>query len=284
MVYFNMSVCLLQACVVNAHQRTFVFVFASSMMAYVYFYILFSQKMSWSEEHDIILLREILLHGPWNERRGSPERGKIWGKIASSLNSFNSGVLYFKVTQRSVQDHYNVIAKMYHEKQRKEARESGINPDETELEQAVLDSIERFRESDEKATIESREKKKKVEEDAAAALEMRKRSLETFGESTERNGKDKAKRQRNSGSETIQYLQQKTEANYKLRQEELQMRQQEEQQQRQQNNNLIQMFMMQQQQQSQIQQQQFQAQMQQQAALVTVLAKLLGNNDNGNDR
>ena len=180
--------------------------------------------MRWTYEHDVMLMREVLLHEPWMHRRGSPERGKVWDKIAESLNGLNT-TMYFKVTQRSVRDRYNLLVENYKKKEREEARASGIDAEETELDQSVADAIERFREADENHQQESEEKKGKIEADTKKAIEMRKRSLETFGETKERNGEEvKCKRARNSGSETIQYLREKSENELKLREEELQQR------------------------------------------------------------
>ena len=67
----------------------------------------FSQQMRWTSEHDVMFLREVLVHEPWKQKYGSQERGKVWEKIAESLNGLNTVCeLYFKVTQRSVRDRY----------------------------------------------------------------------------------------------------------------------------------------------------------------------------------
>ena len=42
--------------------------------------------MKWSNQHDIMLLREMLLFQPWSYRYGSVERGQVWETIADSLN------------------------------------------------------------------------------------------------------------------------------------------------------------------------------------------------------
>ena len=63
--------------------------------------------MRWTSEHDVMFLREVLVHEPWKQKYGSQERGKVWEKIAESLNGLNTVCeLYFKVTQRSVRDRY----------------------------------------------------------------------------------------------------------------------------------------------------------------------------------
>ena len=42
--------------------------------------------MIWTEAHDTMLVREILLFEVWEYRHGSPERGQDWESIAENLN------------------------------------------------------------------------------------------------------------------------------------------------------------------------------------------------------
>ena len=44
------------------------------------------KPMRWTTDHDVALVREIILHEPWEKRQGSVERGKSWENIAASLN------------------------------------------------------------------------------------------------------------------------------------------------------------------------------------------------------
>ena len=65
--------------------------------------------------------------------------------------------------------------------QNEEIKASGIAPaEETELEHALEDIIERFQEADTNYRKELEDKKTKNEGDTRKAVEMRKRSLETF--------------------------------------------------------------------------------------------------------
>jgi hypothetical protein len=68
----------------------------------IIFFYLFSAPMKWTELHDELFVREILLMQPWTSRKASPERGKAWLRIATSLNYLQSPI--FRVTQRSVCD------------------------------------------------------------------------------------------------------------------------------------------------------------------------------------
>ena len=66
--------------------------------------------MLWTEQHDILFLREILHIQPWIHRHGSVERGQAWDKIAAILNSLVEEP-FFKVTPRSVRDRYSLLVK-----------------------------------------------------------------------------------------------------------------------------------------------------------------------------
>ena len=69
------------------------------------------------------------------------------------------------------------------------------------------------------------EKKSKNEADTIKAAEMRRRSLETFSESNARLANEPViKKPRNTGSETVQYLREKSENELKLRTAELNQR------------------------------------------------------------
>ena len=120
----------------------------------------FSKRMEWkwTKDHDIIFLRELLLFEPWNYKYGSKERGNCWERISESLNQLTD--ISFKVTQRSVQDHYQTLEKTYKKQKRKEDRQSGINPEETEVDIALADIIERFEEA-QKIHQDASEKQKK---------------------------------------------------------------------------------------------------------------------------
>ena len=62
--------------------------------------------MEWTEEHDILLGREILLLDPAKPRTNL--RGQIWTKIAGALNSLKEPK--FVASQRSVRDRFKLLA------------------------------------------------------------------------------------------------------------------------------------------------------------------------------
>ena len=102
-------------------------------------FIFRQQGMGWTEQHDILLSREILHIQPWLHRHGSIERGQLWNEIAAVLNSLEKPG--FKITSRSVRDRYGLLVKKYKTKWNEEEKSSGTNPDYTELELAMLELI-----------------------------------------------------------------------------------------------------------------------------------------------
>ena len=61
--------------------------------------------MAWTEQHDILFLREIQHIQPWIHLHGSVERGQAWDEIVAILNSLVEEP-FFKVTPRSFCDHF----------------------------------------------------------------------------------------------------------------------------------------------------------------------------------
>ena len=234
--------------------------------------------MRWTEDHDIVFLRELLLYEPYKHRKGSIERGKVWELIGDALNQMAEP--NFRVTARSVRDHLKNLIDNYKRKVREEEKASGISPEESEIDVALADIIERFEVADTEHLNENNVKKAKIAMDAEKAGEMRKRSLETFSETKERGGDcmETPKRSRNNGSDTILYLREKSsqemdhrKAALEQKQEETKVRREEQKQQQlmlnriseQQNANL------------QMMQQQMQMQQQQQTALMKLMEKLI---------
>ena len=119
----------------------------------------FSQSMKWTEEHELVMLRELMLLQPWLYKKGTSERGNDWEKLAVSLNAIPYP--QFRVTQRPVHDHYSTMEKRRRDKVREEDRASEIAPEEDkELDQLLDETIELFDESD-KITDKKRNRTRK---------------------------------------------------------------------------------------------------------------------------
>ena len=158
-----------------------------------------NQSMEWTEEHDVFLCREVLLLDPFQYPYRSKERGDVWGQVAINLNSSNHPK--FKVSKRSVRDRLTLLQSRYKEKMKREEMASGIDCEETELDRALEEIIEK-----EKASESSRNEgsSAQVKKDKEAAEEQRLKAVERLGQTTKRqveaDGKDvKPKKSRNFG-------------------------------------------------------------------------------------
>ena len=146
-------------------------------------YLFCRPKMALTYEHDIILCRETLVEGPFRYKAGTREKGQVWVKIANNLNKNCTGPR-FSVNQRGVRDRFAVIERTYKRKMAAEERESGTNPEPTELHQAVESIIERSEGA--QIEIEKVEKKRQAEKEKEAAESIRKRSMERVAETRDR--------------------------------------------------------------------------------------------------
>ena len=60
------------------------------------------RKMVWTNEHDILLCREVIVNDPYEFKTGSRERGQCLDQIADILNAIQNP--WFKVDQQSIRD------------------------------------------------------------------------------------------------------------------------------------------------------------------------------------
>ena len=95
--------------------------------------------MRWTKDHDLILLKKILLFEPYSQKRGSPEHGRVWEQIAESLNGQREDKILFKVSQRSVRDRFNVLKNNFTKRQREEECASGVSPEIFEVDECLED-------------------------------------------------------------------------------------------------------------------------------------------------
>ncbi|CAH3165074.1 unnamed protein product [Porites lobata] len=185
--------------------------------------------MFWTEEHDVILVREMLANSPFaGTKRGTVQRGRKWNEISERL--LQAEAPKFKVDQRGVRERYGLLAKAYRRKIRGEERASGIStPELTEVEQALEDLIVREDEAD-RDQQETAAQKRKVKEDKKDAEEVRKRAMERLGDRMKRSEiEGKGKKRRSSGNNTLEYLKERNEMLDEFK-KELELKKQELQQ------------------------------------------------------
>ncbi|CAH3181100.1 unnamed protein product [Porites lobata] len=210
--------------------------------------------MEWTEQKDVMLAREILLCEPFKYRAGSKERGSVWSQIATNLNTHPG----FTVSQRAVRDRFGILEKKA--KKRKQ------------LDLALEEIIEKWEAADQEFQLDNQSKAKKLEKDKETAEEMRRMSMETLGASKKRksdpdeSAEEKRCKKRRGGSDTVQFLKEHSEMEFRFKREELEAKKSEQSlltEQQKQQQQMISMFQQQLQQQNQQQQQQQQLQQQQ---------------------
>ncbi|CAH3124319.1 unnamed protein product [Porites lobata] len=232
------------------------------------------KMMFWTDRHDVILCREILIHNPFHYKKSSIQRGQVWNDIAERLVAVDEERFKSDLDRRGVRDRYNLLANKLRRKLKDERKASGIETDMSEVEVALEDLIEREDESN-KQHKENQDQNLKRKEDRQQAEDIRTKSLERLGETQKRKGQDsnlqtKAKKKRATGGDAVVFLRERTEAmvaarkeevNMKVKQQEaeskrhqdfLELMRQQQQQQQQQMHNMQAMLLQQQQQQTQL--------------------------------
>ena len=64
-------------------------------------------SMTWTEEKDLMMLREMAAEGVMHHKPKSRDRGSSWQKVADNLNPLPQ----FEINTRSVRDRFNILAK-----------------------------------------------------------------------------------------------------------------------------------------------------------------------------
>ncbi|CAH3190652.1 unnamed protein product [Porites evermanni] len=218
--------------------------------------------MEWTEQKDVMLAREILLCEPFKYKAGSKERGSVWSQIATNLNTHPG----FTVSQRAVRDRFGILEKKAKKRKREIENGTGISPEDSELDLALEEIIEKWEAADQEFQLDNQSKAKKLEKNKETAEEMRRMSMETLGASKKRksdpdeSAEEKRCKKRRGGSDTMEFRFKREELEAKKSEQSLLTEQQKQQQQ------MIPMFqqqLQQQNQQQQLQQQQMQQQLQQ---------------------
>ena len=180
--------------------------------------------MTWTEEHDILLCREILVEEPYNFKHGSRERGRCWDRIAEALNSVEQPK--FIVDQRAVRDRFVKLEKAFKKKTREELRASGIAPQESsELDQALEEIIDRIQNAEQQKEASCMEKQQEIEIEKETAEAVRRRAMESLSQTKAREGC--RKRRGGETSEYVGYLREKREVDIRVKESQVDLKRRE---------------------------------------------------------
>ncbi|CAH3023163.1 unnamed protein product [Porites evermanni] len=136
--------------------------------------------MYWSKDHDLLLVREVLIVDPYSQSKGSRERAKLWEEIALNLSAVSEP--RFLVSMRSVRDHVNlVLIKKHKRKVAEERRACGIAVDEPSEFDAAIEKIRKKAEAAERdQQMTSEGKKANAEKEKKQVEDIRAYSILTF--------------------------------------------------------------------------------------------------------
>ena len=181
--------------------------------------------MAWTEEQDLLLCREILISQPNKFPYGSRERGHCWSEVVNRLNECNQP--RFTVDQRAVRERYAKIEKYFKNRMAKEERASGINAKESELDQAIQDTMGMAEAAEEEITQKAAENKNSRDKDKLTADDVRKRSMERLSETKERENIENETKKRRSNADTLEFLREKVEKKFEMKGEDLELKKRE---------------------------------------------------------
>ena len=105
-----------------------------------------SRILVWNNEKDELLSREVLLTEPYQYKARSREQGNIWKQIADALNLISTESTFCHVDARDVCERCALLTKRQAEKDKGDLKQSGISPDDTPLDNAIKNIIDRMRE------------------------------------------------------------------------------------------------------------------------------------------
>ena len=148
-----------------------------------HFPLFHSRPMEWSEEHDVLFLREMLARNIFGAKKGSPAHGLAWETIVDSLNEIHSPKFQLK-DKKAVRKRWNLLRKKFSKKMSEEEKASGISMEElTEKESLIEELVEREDTIQAKAESASKQQLKYNE----TAEDIRKKAMESLKETKKRN-------------------------------------------------------------------------------------------------
>lgn len=208
--------------------------------------------MEWTEQHDVLFLREMVVSDIFDYKKGSPDRGRIWEAIQERLNNVEQPKFVLK-DKRAVRDRWNLLQSKFRKRMAEEEKASGIDVEMSERD--VL--IEELCNKEESLSFNANKKKA----DKEAAEDIRKKAMERMKETTKRKSsesdtKGSGKKSRRNGGELVDFFREKAKSEQELRERELKIREQEQENAAKRQEDLLQLMA------------------QQQMALVSVMQKL----------
>ena len=178
--------------------------------------------MQWTEEREVMMMREVIGKNVLIHKSGTQERSNGWQKVADTLNTIEG----FHLTDRAVRDKINaLILSRTAPLMNKNIQDTGVGGEEpTEHEVLIEEVINVSDDTAHKAQEAATEATEKERNEREAALEVRRVAMEHRAETAERKKKgesmDKPKPQKRTSSDTVEFLREKLEFDRENRQKE----------------------------------------------------------------
>ena len=122
--------------------------------------------MEWTDQHGVLMLREMIVSDAFSFKKGSVSRGNAWDSIAEKLNHIDSPRFGIK-DKRRVRERWELFPRKFKSKNREEAAASGIAvEDVTERETLIEELIarEETAKPDDNLSVQQKKDKDKAED------------------------------------------------------------------------------------------------------------------------
>ena len=108
-----------------------------------YLFITRDSHMEWTQYHDLVLCRELLVINPFQAKYKTTARAKLWDQAAENLAKTTRPAFKKSLDKRAVQERYRLLTEKFKKRMAKERKDSGINPTMWELDVLVEELVER---------------------------------------------------------------------------------------------------------------------------------------------
>ena len=138
--------------------------------------------MEWTDNHDILLLCEMIASKLFQFKKGSPDRGKIWESLWKRLNKVDHPKIYDKGEEGS-QGPWNLLQAKFKRIQREELQSRGIDcvlSQKDVLIEELCEKEDSFSAKDKKKS-DDKEAAEKVRKQAMERMASKKKSNESAG-------------------------------------------------------------------------------------------------------
>ena len=109
--------------------------------------------MDLTNGHDVVLCREVLVVDPFQAKKKTIQRAKLWQTVANNLIVLDHPKFKSTLSKRSVQDRCMLLCDKHKKKVRAELAATGISPPHTELDDLLEEIIQKDELSEERMKV-----------------------------------------------------------------------------------------------------------------------------------